>query len=189
MTQPRAQSRSQTPAQTAAPTDLTVHVNGRAVSVPAADADMSLAEFLHERLDLTGTKVCCGIGVCRACTVGLRNRSNALMEKTLACVTPMSAVANQYVYTVESLANGARLSPLQQAFLEGFAFQCGYCTPGFLMAATALLDHLKGYRLSAEQLDAAIDTWVGGNLCRCTGYVKYRAAIKQAVHRQWQDGA
>lgn len=171
------------------PANLTVHVNGRAVSVPAADADMSLAEFLHERLDLTGTKVCCGIGVCRACTVGVRSGGNAMMEKTLACVTPMSVVADQYVYTVEGLANGTRLSALQQAFLEGFAFQCGYCTPGFLMAATAMLDHLKGYRMSAEQLDAAIDTWVGGNLCRCTGYVKYRAAIKQVALRQAKDGA
>jgi aerobic-type carbon monoxide dehydrogenase small subunit (CoxS/CutS family) len=168
--------------------DLTLHVNGQRVTVPAADADMSLADFLHERLDLTGTKVCCGIGVCRACTVGIRSRSEALMEKTLACVTPLSAVANQYVYTVESLADGTKLSALQQTFLESFAFQCGYCTPGFLMAATAMLDHLKAYPMSDDQLDAAIDTWVGGNLCRCTGYVKYREAIRKAARQQMKGG-
>jgi aerobic-type carbon monoxide dehydrogenase small subunit (CoxS/CutS family) len=161
-----------------------IHVNGQPVTVPAADADMSLAEFLHERMDLTGTKVCCGIGVCRACTVGTRMRRDALMEKTLACATPVSAVANQYIYTVESLAEGSRLSPLQQAFLESFAFQCGYCTPGFLMAATAMLEHLKAYRIGADQLDAVIDTWVGGNLCRCTGYVKYREAIRKIAQLQ-----
>jgi aerobic-type carbon monoxide dehydrogenase small subunit (CoxS/CutS family) len=168
--------------------DLKLHVNGQRVTVPAADADMSLADFLHERLDLTGTKVCCGIGVCRACTVGIRSRREALMEKTLACVTPVSAVANQYVYTVESLADGARLSALQQTFLESFAFQCGYCTPGFLMAATAMLDHLKAYHVSDDQLDAVIDTWVGGNLCRCTGYVKYREAIRKVAHKQMKGG-
>ncbi|MFT0170060.1 (2Fe-2S)-binding protein [Paraburkholderia mimosarum] len=167
---------------------IRIHVNGHPVTVPAADADMSLAEFLHERLDLTGTKVCCGIGVCRACTVGMRSSSDALMEKTLACVTPVSAVANQYVFTVESLADGNQLSPLQQSFLESFAFQCGYCTPGFLMAATAMLEHLKAYRIGADQLDAAIDMWVGGNLCRCTGYVKYREAIRKVAQLQMKHG-
>ncbi|MFX1673955.1 2Fe-2S iron-sulfur cluster-binding protein [Paraburkholderia sp. A2WS-5] len=164
-----------------------IHVNGQAVTVPAADADMSLAEFLHERMDLTGTKVCCGIGVCRACTVGMRSGQDALMEKTLACVTPVSAVADQYIYTVESLAQGATLSPLQQTFLESFAFQCGYCTPGFLMAATAMLEHLKAY--GTVQLEAAIDTWVGGNLCRCTGYVKYRDAIRKVAQQHMKVGA
>jgi aerobic-type carbon monoxide dehydrogenase small subunit (CoxS/CutS family) len=164
--------------------DLKIHVNGQSVTVPAADTDMSLAEFLHERLDLTGTKVCCGIGVCRACTVGLRNRPDALMEKTLACTTTVSAIANQYVYTVEGLAEGSRLSPLQQSFLESFAFQCGYCTPGFLMAATAMLDHLKASRIDAGQLEATIQTWMGGNLCRCTGYVKYLEAIRKVARAQ-----
>ncbi|WP_233859527.1 (2Fe-2S)-binding protein [Paraburkholderia sp. HD33-4] len=169
--------------------DIRIHVNGQAVMVSAADTDMSLADYLHERLDLTGTKVGCGIGVCRACTVGTRYRPDALMEKTLACTTTVSALANQHVYTVESLAHGHRLSPLQQSFLENFAFQCGYCTPGFLMAATAMLDHLKEYRASVDQLDTIIDTWVGGNLCRCTGYVKYREAIFKVAQAQIKGGA
>jgi aerobic-type carbon monoxide dehydrogenase small subunit (CoxS/CutS family) len=168
--------------------NIRIHVNGRAVTVLAADTDMSLAEYLHERMDLTGTKVCCGIGACRACTVGLRSSRDALMEKTLACVTPVSAVANQHIYTVESLADGNRLSPLQQTFLESFAFQCGYCTPGFLMAATAMLEHVKAYRIGADQLEAEIDTWVGGNLCRCTGYVKYREAIRKVALMQMKSG-
>ncbi|HKR44924.1 MAG TPA: 2Fe-2S iron-sulfur cluster-binding protein [Paraburkholderia sp.] len=168
--------------------NIRIHVNGRAVTVPAADTDMSLAEYLHERMDLTGTKVCCGIGACRACTVGMRSSRDALMEKTLACVTPVSAVANQHIFTVESLADGNRLSPLQQTFLESFAFQCGYCTPGFLMAATAMLEHVKAYRIGADQLEAEIDTWVGGNLCRCTGYVKYREAIRKVALMQMKSG-
>jgi aerobic-type carbon monoxide dehydrogenase small subunit (CoxS/CutS family) len=169
-------------------TDITIHVNGQPVAVPAADADMSLAEFLHERLDLTGTKVCCGIGVCRACTVGIRNGGDSLMEKTLACTTTVSAIANQHIYTIESIAHGTILSPLQKSFLESFAFQCGYCTPGFLMAATAMLDHLKGYRIGADELEAAIQTWVGGNLCRCTGYVKYLEAIRKVARAQIDGG-
>ncbi|MDR5815564.1 MULTISPECIES: 2Fe-2S iron-sulfur cluster-binding protein [unclassified Caballeronia] len=168
---------------------IRLHVNGQPRTVSADDADMSLADYLHERLDLTGTKVCCGIGVCRACTVGIRNRPDALLEKTLACVTTVSTLANQHVYTVESLAQGNRLAPLQQSFLEAFAFQCGYCTPGFLMAATAMLEHLGQYGASVERIDDAIDTWVGGNLCRCTGYVRYKEAIRRVAQAKVKGGA
>jgi aerobic-type carbon monoxide dehydrogenase small subunit (CoxS/CutS family) len=169
--------------------DLRIHINGKPVTVAADDADLSLVEFLHERHDLTGTKVCCGIGVCRACTVGTRSGPDTLMEKTLACTTPVSAVDNFYIYTVEGLANGDQLSPLQQSFLESFAFQCGYCTPGFLMAATAMLDHLEEYRIEEGQLDAMIETWVGGNLCRCTGYVRYIEAIRKVARTYIRGGA
>ncbi|MCX5544207.1 2Fe-2S iron-sulfur cluster-binding protein [Paraburkholderia sp. CNPSo 3076] len=166
-----------------------IHVNGRQVTVAAHDTDMTLAEFFHERMDLTGTKVCCGIGVCRACTVGTRNRPDALMEKTLACTTIVSAIASQHIYTVEGLAEGSTLSELQQGFLESFSFQCGYCTPGFLMAASAMLDHLRQYRIDTDELDAMIETWVCGNLCRCTGYVKYIAAIRKVALLQIKGGA
>jgi aerobic-type carbon monoxide dehydrogenase small subunit (CoxS/CutS family) len=111
------------------------------------------------------------------------------MEKTLACTTTVSAIVNQHIYTVESIAQGTTLSPLQKSFLESFAFQCGYCTPGFLMAATAMLDHLKHNRMGADELEATIQTWVGGNLCRCTGYVKYLEAIRKVARAQIDGGA
>lgn len=157
------------------------HINDRPVRADAADSDMALVDYLHERQDLTGTKFCCGIGVCRACTVATRNQPGALMEKTLACSTPVSAVQGMRIYTVEGLGSQEALAPLQLAFLENFAFQCGYCAPGFLMAATAMLSHLKEAPVDAAELDDVIRTWVGGNLCRCTGYVRYMEAIRQAA--------
>jgi aerobic-type carbon monoxide dehydrogenase small subunit (CoxS/CutS family) len=168
---------------------IRLYINGEAVDAQPGDADMNLIDFLHERHDLTGTKLCCGIGVCRACTVGMRNLPDAPMEKTLACSTPVSAVQNMHVYTVEGLMQDGKLSPLQQSFLESFAFQCGYCAPGFLMAATAMLDHLRANPVDVAQLDDTIESWVGGNLCRCTGYVKYIEAIRKIAVPYTRNGA
>jgi aerobic-type carbon monoxide dehydrogenase small subunit (CoxS/CutS family) len=154
------------------------YINDKAVQADAGDSDMALIDFLHERQNLTGTKFCCGIGVCRACTVATRNQEGALLEKTLACSTPVSAVNDMRIYTVEGLGTQEALAPLQQAFLENFSFQCGYCAPGFLMAATAMLSHLKSAPVPVDQLDDVISNWVGGNLCRCTGYVRYMEAIR-----------
>ncbi len=156
-------------------------INGKAVTASADDSDMSLLEFLQEKENLTGTKLCCGIGVCRACTVGIRNQANAPLEKTLACSTPVSFVQGMHVQTVEGLARGNDLSELQAAFLENFSFQCGYCAPGFLMAASAMLERVKLTPTKASELDGLMDTWVGDNLCRCTGYVKYKEAIRQVA--------
>ncbi|HTJ93277.1 MAG TPA: 2Fe-2S iron-sulfur cluster-binding protein [Pararobbsia sp.] len=164
--------------------DIELHVNNTRYVVDARDADMTLLDYLQERLDLTGTKFGCGMGVCRACTVGVRSAPGAVLEKTLACSTLVGAVAGMHIETVENLATNNALSDLQQRFLEHFAFQCGYCTPGFLMAATAMLDHLARHPVKAQEIDLMIDTWVGGNLCRCSGYIKYRQAIAEVALRQ-----
>lgn len=156
-------------------------VNDKAVQCPADESDMSLLDFLHERQHLTGTKFGCGAGVCRACTVATRNKEGAPLEKTLACSTPVSFMHGMRVYTVESLGNEQQLAPLQQAFLDHFSFQCGYCTPGFLMAASTMLDHMKHHAVKKDELDAFIMNWVGGNICRCTGYVRYLEAIRQVA--------
>ncbi|HEY7774167.1 MAG TPA: (2Fe-2S)-binding protein [Marinagarivorans sp.] len=157
------------------------YVNDNPVSASADDADMALVDYLHERQNLTGTKFCCGIGICRACTVAVRNQQSAPLEKLLSCSTPLSAISGRRVYTVESLAPNSHLTPLQQAFLKHFAFQCGYCTPGFLMAATALLEHLMITQVKESQLDGLIEQWVGGNICRCTGYIRYIEAIREVA--------
>ena len=157
------------------------YINDKPVQCSPDDSDMSLVDYLHERQNLTGTKFCCGVGVCRACTVATRNSPDAPLEKTLACSTPVSFMQDMRVYTVEGIGTEDHLAPLQKAFLENFAFQCGYCTPGFLMAATTMLDHMKNHAVSAANLDEFILNWVGGNICRCTGYVRYLEAIRQVA--------
>lgn len=162
-------------------TAVQFYVNGKVATAQADDADMALVDYLHERKNLTGTKFCCGIGVCRACTVGVRNQQDAPLEKTLSCSTPLSAINGMHVYTVESLADQHQLAPLQEAFLKHFSFQCGYCTSGFLMAATALLEHLAITQIEEAELDTLIEQWIGGNICRCTGYIRYIDAIREVA--------
>ena len=157
--------------------NITVHVNGQKKSAQVSP-ELPLLEFLQEDLGLTGTKFCCGIGVCRACTVGSRNSPDAPMEKTLSCSTPMSILNGMHIHTIEGLGTEDELSPLQEAFLEHFSFQCGYCTSGFLMAATALIERLQTSPVADNELDDLIKVWVGDNICRCTGYVRYFEAIK-----------
>ncbi|WP_372864913.1 (2Fe-2S)-binding protein [Spongiibacter sp.] len=161
--------------------DIEFSVNGRAVSAGAELAELPLVDYLQEDLGLTGTKFCCGIGVCRACTVTVKRYSGAPLDVLLACSTPLSQLQGVSVYTVEQLASGGSLHPLQSAMLTEFAFQCGYCTPGFLMAATALWDRLAAQPIPADELDEAIQMAVGEHICRCTGYVRYHTAIKRAI--------
>ncbi|MEP7329602.1 MAG: 2Fe-2S iron-sulfur cluster-binding protein [Betaproteobacteria bacterium] len=156
-------------------------LNGRAVEASAQDSDMTLLEFLHERQDLTGTKFCCGVGMCCACTVITQSAPDAAFDKKFACLTQVSSLQGMRIQTVESLGTQDDLAPLQQAFLENFSFQCGYCAPGFLMAATAMLSQLKATPVSASQLDALIESAVGSHVCRCTGYVRYREAIRKVA--------
>jgi aerobic-type carbon monoxide dehydrogenase small subunit (CoxS/CutS family) len=165
------------------------YVNQKRVNVHASDWDMTLLEHLHERQDLTGTKFGCGIGVCHACTVGVRGsegtgkNSHAPLSKTLACTTQMSAVGGLHIETVEGLSASKIGRDLQHEFLVQFAFQCGYCTPGFLMSAKAMIENLPCAPLTRREVDALIDVWVGDNLCRCTGYVQYRNAIRNVAMR------
>ncbi|MDX1577012.1 MAG: 2Fe-2S iron-sulfur cluster-binding protein, partial [Gemmatimonadota bacterium] len=142
---------------------------------------LSLVDFLHDELDLTGTKFCCGIGVCRACTVAVRSRPGAPSRPVLGCSTPAAALDGAEITTVEGLGSAERLSDLQRAFLDHFAFQCGYCTPGFLTAATILLERLREAPVERGELDAAIEDAVGAHICRCTGYVRYHRAIRSVV--------
>ena len=156
-------------------------INHQTVQASADDSDMRLVDFLHERLNLTGTKLCCGIGICRACTVAVQGKPGAPLEKMQACLTPIAALQDMHVFTVEGLGSEQALAPLQQAFLENFAFQCGYCAPGFLMGATVLIDRLKATPTSTAELDGLMDSLLGDNLCRCTGYVRYKEAIRKVA--------
>lgn len=160
---------------------VTFSVNGQRVTAPAGELDLPLVDFLQEDLGLTGTKFCCGIGVCRACTVAVRRHKDAPLETTLACSTTIGSLQGVDIITIESQARHGQLSPLQEAFLREFAFQCGYCTSGFLMAAVTLAENLQMSPVPEEQLDQEIEKALGEHICRCTGYVRYYSAVKKVL--------
>ncbi len=152
-----------------------LHVNGfrRALD---ADGERSLLSVLRDDLDLTGCKYGCGEGRCGACTVlvdGLPTRS---------CVTTAAAAAGKQVKTIEGLAQGGKLHPVQEAFLAADALQCGYCTPGMILSAVGLL--AREPNPSREDVVRALS----GNICRCGAYPRIVAAIEQAARAMKGDG-
>ncbi|WP_030454288.1 (2Fe-2S)-binding protein [Herbidospora cretacea] len=155
--------------------DVTLIVNGvpRHARVPARRL---LSDFLRHDLGLTGTHVGCEHGVCGACTVLLDGRP------VRACLTFAVSVAGHEVTTVEGLADGDRLSPVQRAFAECHGLQCGFCTPGFLTTVTAFLRENP-----APADDEAIEA-VAGNLCRCTGYQNIVKSVHRAAELMAEEG-
>ena len=143
-------------------------LNGKPATV-AADGSRMLLWVLRGELGLTGTKYGCGEGVCGACTVLVDG------EAVHACATPVSAVAGKRVVTIEGLAAGAELHPLQEAFVEAGALQCGYCTPGMILAAHALLE--KQPRATRQEIVEGLD----GHLCRCGAHQRILAAVEKVA--------
>jgi carbon-monoxide dehydrogenase small subunit len=143
-------------------------VNGETVEVAVA-AQTTLLELLREDLRLTGTKHGCELGECGACAVLLDGKP------VLSCLVLALECDGAEVVTVEGLARDARLHPLQEAFADCGATQCGYCTPGFLVTAKALLDETP--QATRGEIVAALS----GNLCRCTGYIQIFEAVEQAA--------
>jgi carbon-monoxide dehydrogenase small subunit len=135
------------------------------------DLDRMLLDLLRDDLGRTGTKKGCEMGECGACTVMMNGRA------VLSCLTPALKADGAEIVTVEGLADGDHLHPLQEAFWEEGAVQCGYCTPGMLVSAKALLDENK----SPTQHE--VKQAISGNLCRCTGYAKIARAIQTASKR------
>jgi carbon-monoxide dehydrogenase small subunit len=146
---------------------LTMTLNGEEVKVQVKPSAL-LVEVLRDQLDLTGTKVACGEGECGACTVLLDGKP------VNSCLMPALKAQGREVLTVEGLAPLGELHPLQKAFVEHGAVQCGYCTPGMLMSAKALLDH------NPNPTEDEVRLAISGNLCRCTGYAKIVEAILDA---------
>jgi 4-hydroxybenzoyl-CoA reductase subunit gamma len=143
-------------------------LNGRDRADAVAD-NILLLDFLRERIGLTGTKTGCDGGECGACTVLIDDKP------ALSCLTLAATVQGKRVDTVESLGHDGRLSAVQRGFHEKLGSQCGYCTPGFIMASAGLLR--KNPNPSDEEILAAL----GSNICRCTGYVKIIEAVKYAA--------
>jgi aerobic-type carbon monoxide dehydrogenase small subunit (CoxS/CutS family) len=142
-------------------------LNGKMVRV-TAEPDRMLAWVLRCDLGLTGTKVGCGAGLCGACTVLVDD------EPVFSCSTPLADVAGRSVLTIEGLAKDGNLHPVQRAFQEHNAVQCGYCTPGMILAAYALLK--KKPRATRAEIMAQLE----GNLCRCGTYARILAAVEAA---------
>lgn len=143
-------------------------LNGKAQQLDT-EGDRPLLEVLREDLGLTGTKYGCGEGQCRACTVLLDGRA------VTSCRTPVSSIAGKKITTIEGLAQNGKLHRVQQAFIDAAAMQCGYCVPGMVLTAVALLER------NPKPTDAQIVEGMNGNLCRCCGYPNLIAAVKKAA--------
>ncbi len=143
-------------------------VNGKLRSVDT-EPERPLLDVLREDLGLTGTKYGCGEGQCRVCTVLMDGKAVS------SCVTPARMAEGKKIVTIEGLASGKRLHPVQQAFLDEDAMQCGYCTPGMIIRTVSLLES------NPTPTEAQIIEGLNGNLCRCSGYVRAVAAVKRAA--------
>ena len=145
-----------------------LHVNGNKLRIDA-DTDRSLLSVLRDDLDLTGSKYGCGEGQCGACTVLIDGQA------TRSCITKIGAAAGKKITTIEGIEKNGRLHPLQEAFLEADALQCGYCTPGMIMSSVALLSK------NPNPSELEIVRFMEGNVCRCGTYPRIVTAIRKAA--------
>ena len=159
---------AQIPDQAPAAVQVTLLVNGAEHRL-ALDPRTTLLDALREHLHLTGSKKGCGLGQCGACTVLMDGK------RVKSCLSLAALVEGREITTIEGLAQGERLHPLQAAFIERDAFQCGYCTPGQIMAGVACI--AEGHAGSPQEIKA----WMSGNLCRCGAYDHIVAAIQDAA--------
>lgn len=150
---------------------LRLAINGRSYSVDT-DPQTSLLTVLRENLDLTGSKYGCGEGMCGACTVLIDGKAQR------SCITRVGSVAEKQITTIEGLATGEQLHPVQQAFLDAGAMQCAYCTSGMIMSAVALL------KKNPSPNESQIVDFMDGNVCRCGTYSRIVSAIQKAATMQ-----
>ena len=161
-------------------TAITVTINGSAHGPIEVRDELSMNDFLREVLGMTGTKFGCGAAQCLSCAV-IVDKPDGTSYTTPTCIVPAVSFNGKAIRTVEGHAKNGELSLLQKAFVSHFAFQCGYCTAGFLNEAQVLLERLARERVARADLEKTIADALDGHLCRCTGYIKYHEAVRDVI--------
>lgn len=165
---------------------LALTINGEQIGPVDVPVGMPMIDFLHDYLNLTGTRFGCGQGICHACTV-MEIKPDGTPTETRTCVFDAHFFQGKKLITIEGQAQRddkgqlQALTPVQQAFIEHFSFQCGYCTPGFVTAATVFIESLKRKPVQRDQLQSRIEAALNDHICRCTGYVRYYEAVKDVA--------
>jgi xanthine dehydrogenase YagT iron-sulfur-binding subunit len=158
---------------------VSMRVNGVMVGPHEVPEGLSMNDYLREYLNLTGTKFGCGIGACSACVVILDDAEGT--SRTIhTCITGVDFFAGKAVRTIEGIAGHDQLTAVQAAFLDHFAFQCGYCTPGFVNPQV-LVETLARSPAPRAEVEARIVEAMDGHICRCTGYVRYYTALREVI--------
>ena len=161
-------------------TTLAITINGRAYGPTEVRDDLTMNDFLREMLGMTGTKFGCGAAQCLSCAVIIDNPDGSSYTSP-TCIVPAVSFNGKAIRTVEGHAKDGDLSALQKSFIAHFAFQCGYCTPGFLNEGQVLLERLAKTPVARTELEKTIAQALDGHLCRCTGYVKYHQAVRDVI--------
>ncbi|MCR4468605.1 (2Fe-2S)-binding protein [Burkholderia sp. SCN-KJ] len=165
---------------------LSLKINGKSVGPMQVPEGLMMIEFLHEYAGLTGSRLGCGQGICHACVV-IVDKPDGTSEEMRTCITGAHFFHGRSIRTIEGHAKRneagevVELSPIQQKFLEHFSFQCGYCTPGFVNAATVLIERLAREPVAKADVERTITDALNAHLCRCTGYVRYYQAVKDVI--------
>lgn len=165
---------------------LSMIINGKPVGPFQVPESLMMIDFLHEYAGLTGSRLGCGQGICHAC-VAILDHEDGTSEEIRTCITGALYFQGRKLRTVEGHAQRNQagevtaLSPIQQKFLDFYSFQCGYCTPGFVNAATVLLEKLKRHPIEKNQVEAVVTDALNDHICRCTGYVRYHNAVKDLI--------
>jgi aerobic-type carbon monoxide dehydrogenase small subunit (CoxS/CutS family) len=161
-------------------TRLAITINGRALDSMDVRDDLTMNDFLREYLGMTGTKLGCGAAQCLSCAVIVDNPDGTSYTSP-TCVVSAVSFDGKAIRTVEGHAKNGELTALQKAFIDHFAFQCGYCTAGFLNEAQVLLERLAKKPVGRAELEQTIADALDGHICRCTGYIKYHEAVRDVV--------
>lgn len=161
-------------------TTLAIRINGLAYGPMEVRDDLTMNDFLREMLGLSGTKFGCGAAQCLSCAVIVDDPDGRSYTRP-TCIASAASFNGKAIRTVEGHAKNGELTALQKAFIEHFAFQCGYCTPGFLNEGQVLLERLAKERVARAELEKTIGEALNGHLCRCTGYVKYHEAVRDVI--------
>lgn len=165
---------------------LTVTINGKQFGPTDVPEGMMMIDVLHEMLGLTGSRLGCGLGICHACVV-IWDKDDRTSEEVPSCITGAHFFDGKRIRTIEGMATHDEKtgkvvpSPVQQAFLDHYSFQCGYCTPGFVNAATILIERLKHAPVPRDKVEETVADALESHICRCTGYVRYYEAVRDLI--------